>query len=68
MLENIWRYNYIGFGGIVIASTREEAKQKVKEMYKDWVVELEKENVVTVWQSILDDNYSTDYPDILEIY
>lgn len=68
MLE-IWRYslNDEECGGIVIASTQEEAEQKVKEMYEEGDGDSEK-NIVQVWKSIWDDNYSKDYPDILEIY
>lgn len=70
MLENIWRYsvNDGKYGGIVVASTQEEAEQKVKEMYEDWDGESEKEDVIIVWKAMLDDDYSKDYPDVLEIY
>lgn len=70
MLENIWRYslNNGECGGIVVASTQKEAEQKVKEMYEYWNEDLEKEDVVKVWKVILDDDYSKDYPDVLEIY
>ena len=70
MLENIWRYSlYNGRqGGIVIAFSREEAKQKVTEMYEDWYGKLEEKDNLRVWKVIVDDDYRKDYPDILEIY
>lgn len=69
MLENIWRYmiNAAEAGGIVIANSQEEAKQKVIGMYKDidkWKVG----DVIDVRQMISDDYYSNVYPDILEVY
>lgn len=69
-MEDVWRYsvNDGEYGGIVVASTQEEAEQKVKEMYEDWDGESEKEDIIIVWKAILDDDYSKDYPDVLEIY
>ena len=70
MLENIWRYsvNEGEAGGIVIANTKEEAEKKVKEMYEDYDGSENAEDEVTVWKATLDDEYSKDYPDVLEIY
>lgn len=70
MLENIWRYsiNEGESGGIVIANTKEKAEQKVKEMYEDYGDSDNAEDEITVWKAILDDDYSKDYPDVLEIY
>lgn len=70
MLENIWRYtvNEREAGGIVIANNKEEAERKVKEMYEDYDGSEDIENVIIVWKALLDDYYSEDYPDVLEIY
>ena len=70
MLENIWRYtvNEGEAGGIVIANNKEEAERKVKEMYEDYDGSEDTENVIIVWKVLLDDYYSKDYPDVLEIY
>lgn len=70
MLENIWRYtvNEGEAGGIVIANNKEEAERKVKEMYEDYDGSEDIENVIIVWKALLDDYYSKDYPDVLEIY
>lgn len=70
MLENIWRYsvNKGEAGGIVIADIKEKAEQKVKEMYDDYDGSENEENEITVWEAVLDDDYSKDYPDVLEIY
>lgn len=70
MLENIWRYsvNKGEAGGIVIANTKEESEQKVKEMYEDYDGSENEENEIIVWKAMMDDDYSKDYPDILEIY
>lgn len=70
MLENIWRYtvNKDEAGGIVIADTQEEAERKVKEMYEDYDRSENTETVIAVWKALSDDDYSKDYPDILEIY
>lgn len=70
MLENIWRYslNDGECGGIVIAFSQVEAEQKVLEMYEDWDVDQEEEINIKVWKAILDDYYSKDYPNVLEIY
>lgn len=67
MLENIWRYSVDEgeCGGIVIAANKEEALQKVTEMYNDYVGE---GTDVLVWQAIKDDDYSKDYQSVLEIY
>lgn len=70
MLGNIWRYsiNEGEAGGIVIAFSKEEAERKVKEMYDDYDGSENAEDEITVWKAILDDDYSKDYPDVLEIY
>lgn len=70
MLENIWRYsvNNGDAGGIVIADTKEKAEQNVKEMYEDYDGSENAEDKITVWKAVLDDDYSKDYPDVLEIY
>lgn len=70
MLENIWRYsiNEGEFGGIVIADTKEKAEHKVKEMYEDYDGSENEDNEIDVWKAVLDDDYSKDYPDVLEIY
>lgn len=70
MLENIWRYsvNNGEAGGIVIADIKEEAEQKVKEMYEDYDGSENGEDEIIVWKAVLDDDYSKDYPDVLEIY
>lgn len=70
MLDNIWRYtvNKGEAGGIVIADTQEEAKRKANEMYDDYDGSENTENKITVWKMSLDDDYSEDYPDVLEIY
>ena len=70
MMENIWRYtvNEGEAGGIVIANNKEEAERKVKEMYEDYDGSEDTENVIIVWKALLDNYYSKDYPDVLEIY
>lgn len=71
MLENIWRYslNDRECGGIVIANSQEEAEWKIREMYEDWDGNQEsEEDILKVWKAVFDDDYSKDYPDVLEIY
>lgn len=71
MLENIWRYslNDGECGGIVIASSKEEAELKVREMYGNWdSTPKSEEDMLVVWSVLNDDYYSENYPDVLEIY
>ena len=62
MLENIWRYN-INFGehgGIVIATSKKDAEEKIKRKYR--------RNDFTVWRMIYDDFFDENNPDVFDIY
>lgn len=62
-------YKYIAEGsytGIVVSDTKEEAYRRVKEMLEDYDAEDDDLNNLKVFKIEDDENYSSDYPDILE--
>lgn len=62
MLENIWRYSVIygECGGIVIATSKEEANEKLEKKYN--------RNDFIVWKMVDDDYFDADNPDVFDIY
>lgn len=71
MSNNVWRYTveHGNYGGIVVADSKEDAKEKVLSAYGDWYADLEnlKENI-EIWNAESDESYNECYPDVLEIY
>jgi len=64
MRENIWRYCVNGFGGIVMAETKELAESKIKSAYKH----MNSFDEFSVWNIEDDDYFNKDYPDVWECY
>ena len=62
--ENLWRWCDDYGGGLVIAETKDEAKEKLEKMYGE---NRNVENVV-LWRWTSDDYYDEQNPDVLDIY
>lgn len=64
-MDNLWRY-CIGYirGGIVVAETEEEAKDKIMEYYQGQVYEPD----LIIWKAEEDDDYNYEVPGCLECY
>lgn len=58
--EKMWRYTNHKNGGIVFATTKEKAQEKLKTKY-------EKDNF-EVWEWTNDDYYDSDHPDVIDCY
>lgn len=66
MLDKIWRYSInIGeYGGIVLADTAKEAREKIKKSWK-------REKNIThlgIWKMDEDDYFDEENPDVFECY
>ncbi len=63
-IKRFWRFTYCGgYGGMVLADTKEEAMSKLQAKYG------EKETTdMLVWAWESDDYYDAENPDILNIY
>lgn len=58
-----WRFtNCDGTGGVILANTKSEAVQKLKEKYKTIAADVE------VWKWTEDEYYDGEHPDVLNIY
>lgn len=71
-MKNIWLYGLDDFNktkilGFVIATSKENAMEKIYEMYNDFGMSDYWLNRLLVWEVIDDENYREDYPDIMEI-
>lgn len=68
-MENLWCYEVLGTSwGVVIAETKEEAEQKVREYYRkhsDWYKE---HFIVDVSKPEVWGRKFSDTPDVIEVY
>lgn len=69
-IEKFWRYSLdCGGGGIVIADTIEEARQKIGAYYDDMgYYRFKIEKSVDIWALGDDDCYEPNHPDVIDCY
>ena len=66
-MKTVYKYIVeVSYTGIVISDTKEEAYRRVKEMLEDYGAEDDDLNNLKIFKIEDDENYSSDYPDILE--
>jgi hypothetical protein len=70
-MDNVWRYyvskGCLECGGIVFADVGADAILKVLQRYRHLEEDL-KASEVLCWRATKDDEYDTDFPDLLEVY
>ena len=68
-MNNVWLYEILGESwGIVKATTKEEAEQKVREAYKKHDSYYDEYTPVIIKSKDEGGHWFADYPDVIEVY